>query len=174
MPAVDESVPEVGALAEEATPPSGGSRKLLALLPKAGICVALAGSAFAIVLFVIRPMFPPIAADTKTTAAPPQKFGKVIALEPVVVNLAQSEGRRYLKATVHLEVPDQEKVVKEVEARKPQLLDLLVNLLTKKTLAEVTAPEGLDALRAEILERVVQVVGKERVRQVFVTEFVVQ
>jgi flagellar protein FliL len=173
MPAPDMSVPEVTAPAEGAVPP-GGSRKLLALWPKAGICVALAGSAFAIVLFVVRPMFPPIAPDTKKTAAPPQKFGKVIALEPVVVNLAQSEGRRYLKATVHLEVPEEEKVVKEVEARKPQLLDLLVNMLTKKTLAEVTTPDALDALRAEILERVVQAVGKERVRQVFVTEFVVQ
>ena len=173
MPVPDMSVPEDAAPAEGTTPP-GGSRTLLALLPKAGICVALAGSAFAIVLFVVRPMFPPIATDTKKTAAPSQKFGKVIALEPVVVNLAQSEGRRYLKATVHLEVPEEEKVVKEVEARKPQLLDLLVNMLTKKTLAEVTAPDGLDVLRAEILERVVQAVGKERVRQVFVTEFVVQ
>lgn len=173
MPAPDMSVPEVAAPAEGVAPP-GCSRKLLALLPKAGICVALAGSAFAIVLFVVRPMFPPIAADTKKIAAPPQKFGKVIALEPVVVNLAQSEGRRYLKATVHLEVPEEEKVVKEVEARRPQLLDLLVNMLTKKTLAEVTTPDALDTLRAEILERVVQAVGKERVRQVFVTEFVVQ
>ena len=173
MPVPDMSVPEIAAPAEVDAPP-GGSRKLLALLPKVGICAALAGSAFAIVLFVVRPMFPPVAADAKKTAAPPQKFGKVIALEPVVVNLAQSEGRRYLKATVHLEVPEEEKVVKEVEARKPQLLDLLVNMLTKKTLAEVTAPEGLDAVRAEIFERVVQAVGKERVRRVFVTEFVVQ
>jgi flagellar FliL protein len=173
MPAPDMTVPEIAAPVEEAAP-AGGSRKLLTLLPKVGICAALAGAAFAIVLFVVRPMFPPIAADAKKTAAPPQKFGKVIALEPVVVNLAQSEGRRYLKATVHLEVPEEEKVVKDVEARKPQLLDLLVNMLSKKTLAEVTAPEGLDALRAEILERVVQGVGKEHVRQVFVTEFVVQ
>jgi flagellar protein FliL len=173
MPAPDMSVPEGEAPAEGAAPASG-ARNLLGLLPKAGICVALAGSAFAIVLFIVRPMFPPVAADTTKTVAPPQKFGKVIALEPVVVNLAQSEGRRYLKATVHLEVPEEEKIVKEVEARKPQILDLLVNMLTKKTLAEVTAPEGLDALRAEILERVTQTVGKERVRQVFVTEFVVQ
>jgi flagellar protein FliL len=174
MPAPDEMpIPEGGAPAEEVTP-AGGPRNLLVLLPKAGVCVALAGAAFAIVIFVVRPMFPPIAADAKKPAVPARKFGKVIALEPVVVNLAQSEGRRYLKATVHLEVPEEEKVVKEVEARKPQLLDLLVNLLSKKTLTEVTAPEGLDALRAEILERMVQAVGKEHVRQVFVTEFVVQ
>jgi flagellar protein FliL len=173
MPGPDMTVPEV-AVPGEGIAPAGGSRKLLALLPKVGIGVAVAGAAFGTVLFVVRPMFPPIAADTKKPAATPQKFGKVIALEPVVVNLAQSEGRRYLKATVHIEVPDEEKVVKEVEARKPQLLDLLVNLLSRKTLTEVTAPEGLNALRAEILERMVQAVGKEYVRQVFVTEFVVQ
>jgi flagellar FliL protein len=75
---------------------------------------------------------------------------------------------------VHIEVPEEEKVVKEVESRKPQLLDLIVATLTKKTLSEVTAPEALDRLRGEVLERVSQALGPERVRQVFITEFVVQ
>jgi flagellar FliL protein len=98
----------------------------------------------------------------------------VVALDSVVVNVAQTEGRRYLKITVHLEVPEDEKIAKEVEQRKPQLLDLIVATLTKKSLAEVTAPEALDRLRGEVLERMTQALGPERVRQVFITEFVVQ
>jgi flagellar FliL protein len=161
--------------AETAAPPAPSAiKKLVGYLPMVGILVALAAGAFAVVLFVVRPMFPsPVAGETKPKTTT-HKFGRVVALDSVVVNLAQTEGRRYLKATVHIEVPEEEKVVKEVESRKPQLLDLIVATLTKKTLSEVTAPEALDKLRGEVLERVSQALGPERVRQVFITEFVVQ
>ncbi|HTX55337.1 MAG TPA: flagellar basal body-associated FliL family protein [Candidatus Baltobacteraceae bacterium] len=147
--------------------------KVLAFLPTIGICVGLAAAAAALVLFVIRPLFPPVSANAARPAAP-QKFGRVIALESVVVNIAQTEGRRYLKATVSVEVPEEEKIVKEVETRKPLVLDALVATLSKKSLADVTAPEALDRLRAEVLERLTASLGPERVRRVFITEFVVQ
>lgn len=162
--------------AAEATAPAAPSaiKTLLAYLPMVGILAGLAAGAFAVVLFVVRPMFPPPAAGDVKIKPAAHKFGRVVALDSVVVNVAQTEGRRYLKATVHIEVPEEEKVVKEVESRRPQLLDLIVATLTKKTLSEVTAPEALDKLRGEVLERVSQALGPDRVRQVFITEFVVQ
>jgi flagellar protein FliL len=160
--------------AQPAAAAAGKRGGLKRLLPILGILGGLSVAAFAVALFVVRPLFPPVGAVEAKTPAAPAKFGRVVALDPVVVNLAQTEGRRYLKANVHLEVPEEEKVVKEVEARKPQLLDLLVATLAKKTLVEVTAPEGLDALRVELLERMGQALGKEKVRRVFITEFVVQ
>jgi flagellar FliL protein len=162
--------------AAEATAPAAPSaiKTLLAYLPMVGILAGLAAGAFAVVLFVVRPMFPLLAAGDVKIKPAVHKFGRVVALDSVVVNVAQTEGRRYLKATVHIEVPEEEKVVKEVESRRPQLLDLIVATLTKKTLSEVTAPEALDKLRGEVLERVSQALGPDRVRQVFITEFVVQ
>lgn len=173
MAGVKEESP---AVPTEPAAPAGPNaiKKALAYLPTVGILAALAAGAFAIVLFVVRPMFPPLAAGDVKPKPAAHKFGRVVALDSVVVNVAQTEGRRYLKATVHIEVPEEEKVVKEVESRKPQLLDLIVATLTKKTLSEVTAPEALDRLRGEVLERVSQALGPERVRQVFITEFVVQ
>jgi flagellar FliL protein len=147
-------------------------RPLPAWLPKVGVLVALAAAAFGVALFVVGPMLPAATGEAKPKSA--EKFGRVLALEPVVVNLAQTEGRRYLKATVHLEISEEEKVVKEVEARKPQIQDLLVATFSRKSLLDATAPEALDALRGEILERVAQLLGRERVRRVFITEFVVQ
>jgi flagellar FliL protein len=173
MAGVKEESPD--AATEPAAPAAPSAiKKTLAYLPTVGILAALAGGAFAVVLFVVRPMFPPVAAGDVKAKATPHKFGRVVALDSVVVNVAQTEGRRYLKATVHIEVPEEDKVVKEVESRKPQLLDLIVATLTKKTLSEVTAPEALDRLRGEVLERVTQALGPDRVRQVFITEFVVQ
>ncbi len=144
------------------------------LLPTLAIFAGLGGAAFALVLFVVRPMFPVPSASEKPPQKSDEKFGRVVALDSVVVNVAQTEGRRYLKATVHLEVPDEEKTVKEVEARKAQLLDLIVATLTRKSLSDLTSPEALDTLRNEVLARVSHALGAARVRRVYITEFVVQ
>jgi len=143
------------------------------LIP-AAIFAGLAAAAFALVLFFLAPMLPAPGATPARRPNSPEKFGRLIALDPVVVNLAQSEGRRYLKAAVQLEVADEEKAVKELEARKPQLLDILVTTLSRKSLVDVTAPDALDLLRRELAERVGQAVGEGRLRRVFITEFVVQ
>lgn len=148
--------------------------RLLALLPTLGIFAGVAAAAFALVLFVLRPLFPPVgdvAAKAKSTK---QKFGRIVGLDTVVVNIAQTEGRRYLKATIQLEVPEEEKAAKEIEARKAQLLDLLIATLSKKSLTDLTSPDALDRLRTEVHERMIQELGKEKVRRVFITEFVVQ
>jgi flagellar FliL protein len=168
-------VPEPPDAPEAAAP--AGKKKLSGLLLRVGIFLGLAGAAFAVALFVVRPLFPPLKAGSTPAApekAPPAKFGRVIPLESVVVNVAQTEGRRYLKATIQLEVAEDEKVVKEVEARKVQIIDLLVATLAKKSLTEVTTPDALDRLRGELYERISQEFDKEKVRRIFITEFVVQ
>lgn len=159
---------------ETAPPPSTAATirlRLMAILPTVGILVGLAAAAFALVLFVVRPLFPPSAA---TEPPPPPKFGRVISLDAVVVNIAQTEGRRYLKASIQLEVPEEEKVVKEVEGRRAQVLDLLVATLAKKSLPDLTSPDALDRLRSELHARISQELGRDRVRRIFITEFVVQ
>jgi flagellar protein FliL len=168
-------VPEPQDAPEAAAP--AGNKKLMGLLLRGGILVALAGAALAVALFVVRPLFPPLKAGSTPPPpekAAPAKFGRVIPLESVVVNVAQTEGRRYLKATIQLEVAEDEKVVKEVEARKVQIIDLLVATLAKKSLTEVTTPDALDRLRGELYERISQEFNKEKVRRIFITEFVVQ
>jgi flagellar FliL protein len=135
----------------------------------------LAGAAFALVLFVVRPLLPPPEAAGVAASDPvPDRLGRMVALDPVVVNIAQTEGRRYLKATLHVEVADEERGAKEVEARKPQIQDCLVSTLTAKTLPEITAPDALERLRMELRERLGQLLGPARLRRVFITEFVVQ
>jgi flagellar FliL protein len=158
--------------APEASP--ANRRRLVALLPTLGIFLGLAAGALALVLFVVRPLFPPVAGGTAKGPAAAPRFGRVLALDAVVVNVAQTEGRRYLKTTIQLEVPEEEKAVKEVEGRKAQLLDLLIAILAKKSLAELSAPDALERLRAEVHERLSQELGREKVRRVFITEFVIQ
>ena len=175
--ATPATVPEPQETPEDAASAGDKTKKLMGLLLRVGIFVALAGAAFAVALFVLRPLFPPLkvgATPPPPEKAAPAKFGRVISLESVVVNVAQTEGRRYLKATIQLEVAEDEKVVKEVESRKVQIIDLLVATLAKKTLTDVTTPDALDRLRGELYERISQEFDKEKVRRIFITEFVVQ
>ena len=152
--------------------------------PMAGILAGLGAAAFGLVVFVLKPMLPPPAATATATAPAEAKGkpkdekkhepGKNVALESVVVNIAGTEGKRYLKATVQAEVPDNEKIVKEVTERKPQLSDILVTTLSRKTLPEVTAPDALTTLRGEIFEKFAEELGPAKLRRVFITEFVIQ
>ena len=75
--------------------------------------LGLAGAAVALALLVLRPALPAPGAASAKPAEKPEKFGRVISLEPVVVNLAQTEGRRYLKAALYLEVAEDERAGKE-------------------------------------------------------------
>src|SRR5438445_10906716 len=86
--------------------------------------------------------------------------GALLALDPFIANLADEEGRRYLKATLQVEffgarVPD------EFNARVPQMRELMLTLLTSKQFAEILTYVGKAVLRAEFSIRMIWYVIKE-------------
>ncbi|HUE29485.1 MAG TPA: flagellar basal body-associated FliL family protein [Verrucomicrobiae bacterium] len=99
--------------------------------------------------------------------------GALLPLDPFIANLADEDGRRYLKATLQVEffgprVPD------EFNARVPQMRDLLLTLLTSKLFAEIRTPDGKAVLRDEIINRMNVALNKDLVKAVYFTEFIVQ
>ena len=99
--------------------------------------------------------------------------GALLPLDPFIANLADEDGKRYLKATVQLEFFDR-KVPEEVNARLPQMRDLLLTLFTSKLFAEIRTPEGKALLRDEIINRVNRSLRKDVVKAVYFTDFIVQ
>ncbi len=107
-----------------------------------------------------------------------------------IVNLLDPVGRRYLKVTVVLEFlpPDytyytleesereamRSEVVAKVDARKPVIDDMLTSLLTSKSYEDIYNLDGKNRLRAELQERLTQVIGEPQVIAVYFTEFIVQ
>src|SRR5438128_8080492 len=79
--------------------------------------------------------------------------GALLPFDPFIANLADEDGRRYLKATLQVEFFDA-RVPDEFNARVPQMRDLLLTLLTSKLFAEVRTPQGTASLRCEILNRI--------------------
>jgi flagellar FliL protein len=101
------------------------------------------------------------------------EVGALLALDPFVANLADEDGKRYLKAVLQLEFFDA-KVPEEVNARMPQVRDLLLTLFTSKLFAEIRTPAGKAVLRDEIINRLNKALNRDAVKAVYFTEFIVQ
>lgn len=100
------------------------------------------------------------------------KTSAILALEPFIANLADDGGRRYLKATFQVDFGSS--VPGNMQARLPQVRDLLLTLFTSKTFDDIRTPEGKQQLREEIIGRINQVLDRDVVKAVYFTEFIVQ
>ncbi|MBF0144582.1 MAG: flagellar basal body-associated FliL family protein [Magnetococcales bacterium] len=104
---------------------------------------------------------------------PNTMVGEMFKLEPFVVNLSEPRGNRYLKSTIELEM-DSEALKSELERRKAQLRDTILQLLTSKSSQELQAMEGKFRLRDELLSRINAMLVNGTVTRVYFTEFVIQ
>jgi flagellar basal body-associated protein FliL len=93
--------------------------------------------------------------------------------KPIIVNLSQTNAERYLKVDIALEL-DSSGAADEVRERLPQVLDLLINILSNKTLDDISSTSGRNMLRQEMIDKINAVLNNGRVVNVYFTEFVVQ
>lgn len=91
-------------------------------------------------------------------------------LEPLILSLGPDARSSHLRLRAELEVP--EKYAKEVTELTPRVLDVLLGYLRALTPADVEARNALLRLRAQMLRRVQVVAGEDRVRDLLITEFV--
>jgi flagellar FliL protein len=98
---------------------------------------------------------------------------RVLALDPFVVNVEGESFKRFLKARIELEAatPADRKAMAEQTA---QLRDAVIGVLASKRLEDLEGLEGKAMLKTELLERLGDIAGPERLRSVLITEFVIQ
>lgn len=94
-----------------------------------------------------------------------------VKLEPFVVNMAGSRGRRLARVTMELEV-DSTKVSEEIESRSAQIRDIIIILLSSKTFEAVSSRDGKESLREEIKDNVNGFLTKGKIKKVLFTEFI--
>ncbi|HLC42531.1 MAG TPA: flagellar basal body-associated FliL family protein [Methylomirabilota bacterium] len=134
----------------------------------AGSMIVMAIVALALVLFVLKPLLVPgDNAQAKPKPTPSYSLGAM------VVNVAETDGRRFLKAAIEVE-PNGPKGLKEIEARRSQLVDLSIALLSSKSLADVATVEGRERIKKELVERMNAELGGEKISRIYFVEFVVQ
>jgi flagellar protein FliL len=196
--APDKSAPaEKGEAAAVAAPAAGGSSKL-GLFAAIGAVVLAPALSIAAANFVLLPRLEkklgaaPAASATAAAEAPPAeappaeakdgkegKGGKDGKAAPtyefsnVVVNLAGTMGTRYLK-TSFIVTGAETGLTAAFEAKKAQLTDVTLSVLSALTLADLEEPGSKNVLREKLVGAYNEVLGRKIVDQVYFSDFVVQ
>ena len=101
------------------------------------------------------------------------KIGPVVPLDSFIANLADPGGNRFLRATMELEL-DNDDLTKEMEKRLPQIRDCILMILPTRTYQDIQTVEGKIALRTEIIAKLNALLKKEAITNIYFTEFVTQ
>jgi flagellar FliL protein len=153
--------------AEPAEAPAKGGRRKLVLVALAALVLVGGGAGGGAWFFLLRP-HPKAEAKADDHAKGPEH---VVKVGTIVVNVAGSEGRRYLRATI--EVGGSAKAAAHIEHGKAPLVDAAISVLAGKDLALLLDVEKRGGLRDELRERLDKA-AHGGVTHVFLTEFVVQ
>ena len=112
-------------------------------------------------------------ADGEKKEELPPNIGVMFTMEPFVVNLAGSKGKRFLKVTTTLELSSPE-VNPEFEENLQKITDSILVLLSSKSFEDVYSVQGKFKLKDEITTRVNRFLVVGHVKDAYFTEFIVQ
>ena len=94
-------------------------------------------------------------------------------LDPLIVNLARSQGSRFLKITISLEMSSPD-VRLDLKKNIRKLTDSILLLLSTKSFEDVYSVQGKFTLKGEITTRVNQYLTVGQVKGAYFTEFLIQ
>lgn len=105
----------------------------------------------------------------------------LLALDPLLVNLADQDGSTYARLSITLQVEDtavakdsKNKEVKGVESEIAAVRDTALTVIGQQTANSLLAPHGKDDLKAELLKAFNQNNPSIKVRKILFTDFLVQ
>jgi len=113
---------------------------------------------------------------TAAAAAPVVVSRGLVRFDPLVVNLADGAGTRFLRTTLQLVVEPSEgaDAIAESPIQMLQLRSAMLELLAQQTAAALVTPEGKAAMKAAIISRAQDALGDWKIADVLFSEFVVQ
>ncbi len=97
----------------------------------------------------------------------------LVPMREFLVNLLDYGGRRFLKATINLEV-NNGTVTTEITAKETILRNYIINILSSKTFNDVKSVEGKNDLRKSIITKCNLILKTGKVLNVYFNEFIIQ
>lgn len=97
---------------------------------------------------------------------------KTYDLDEFLVNLADEDGKRYLKVKVSLGY-DSSKLSTELDEKKPMLRDAIISVLRTKKAADISS-KGIDTIKMEMIQRINLVLTKGQLNNIYLNELLVQ
>lgn len=101
------------------------------------------------------------------------EVGIMFPLDTFTVNLLSESGRRYLKCQLNLEMEGKE-LSPELEEKKPVFRDIIIRVLSSKSLEEISTVKGKEKLKEQIVTELNVRLKDGKVKNVYFTDFVVQ
>ena len=101
------------------------------------------------------------------------QIGPIYPLDQFIVNLVSNNSSRYLKCKIDLEL-DSPELQQEVDKKLPAIRDLIIRILSSKTVEEIQTAKGKEKLKEEIKRKINEMLTTGEVRHVYFTEFVIQ
>lgn len=101
------------------------------------------------------------------------EIGILYPLDTFTVNLKSDAGRRYLKATISLELDGKELSI-ELDNKSPVIRDRIIRILTSKTLEEISSKKGKQKVSEQIVDTLNSMITDGSVKSIYFTEFVIQ
>lgn len=147
-----------------------------------GVVVVMAAAAFMITKMVIKPAMAPPAVEVETAVEekPAEEAehegeakAEVYLISNLLVNPTGTGGTRYLSASVGIEVKSAA-VIEKLRLRDLQVRDLLILVLSSRTVEELTNSRAREQMRQEILGRLNQLLGGEQLSAVYFVDYVLQ
>lgn len=133
-----------------------------------GLLLALVGGGAGFFLTYSGRIPPTDAHDGPAPAALPDIA--FVALDPIMISLGPASRSRHLRFAAQIEV--EARHAAEVEHLRPRILDLLNGYLRAVEPSELEQTASLVRLRAQMLRRLQIITGEGRVRDLLITEFV--
>ncbi len=99
--------------------------------------------------------------------------GPMYPLDKFTVNLMSENGRRYLVVKMNLE-QDSEELTPELDKKTALIRDIIISILSSKTVEEITTAKGKAKLKDEIIAQINRHLEDGEIRHIYFTEFVIQ
>jgi len=157
---------------------TGRRRRISPLLVAAVLVFCLAAAAGAI--FYTRSLRGQAGTDagSASTSESAAKPGPTYSFEPFIVNVAGTNGTRYLKASISVECADK-KVSAEIGAVEYKVRDAILAVLSSYNMEDLSDVSKRDAIRHRVADAIEKALSDDgakspRVRGVYFLEFVIQ
>ncbi len=168
---------------KDAAPASGGSPLDNKIVLLAVIIVTQALMAVAVTQFVIAPKLRGLTAVSAAGAAAnagqkedekKDEPGVLVDLNKIVVSLRdKGPTTSYLSLDINLEV-DNDKTAALVEQRLPHLRDIVILALSNKYADDLMSYDGKEALKAELMRKIGEVLPEGSLKNLYFSDMVVQ
>ena len=160
---------------------SSGSKKMI-MFGLVGVGAIVMGVVLAI--FVLKPMLsdnsdseghdkPAVHKKKESKGHGEPATSTFFAVKDIVVNPAGTGGTRFLSVSFAFQV-DSPEMAELLESKETIVRDVLITILSAKTVAQLTDPKQKEIIRYQIKKRVSQLLEEEELMAVYYTDFVLQ